>query len=164
MLTPSQIERLTAFHRRHLLIYGAMVVSVAVYAIVINLILRQQNPFPGYSPLPADIFNKLRPILAILAMGSIFIAQFLRRMILKGSPPQSGTSTIPLPLARIQSAAMISYALAEIPAIFGLVLFLLNGNPLDFYLFGLLSFIYYAFFYPRLSQWQEWLEERGEQF
>jgi hypothetical protein len=42
-------------------------------------------------------------------------------------------------------------------AIMGLILFLLSGLRRDFYLLLVLSFIFVFLFFPRYSNWEEWV-------
>lgn len=51
---------------------------------------------------------------------------------------------------------IVTYALCEAPALFGLVLFFLGRNPSDFHIFQLISLFFFAAYFPRFSQWEEW--------
>ena len=50
-------------------------------------------------------------------------------------------------------------SLAEVPAILGLVLFMLFGLRGDFYVLLALSLALEAFFFPRLDGWRAWAAE-----
>jgi hypothetical protein len=68
-----------------------------------------------------------------------------------GEPPEFGILT---------TAAVITYALCEAPAIFGLVLFFLGRNSSDFHLFLLCSLFYFAVYFPKFSRWEEWYRDQ----
>jgi hypothetical protein len=55
-------------------------------------------------------------------------------------------------------ATVITYALCESIAIYGLILFLIGGSRFDFYTFLILSLIYFAAYFPRHHQWEEWVK------
>ncbi len=60
-------------------------------------------------------------------------------------------------IQKLFSATIITYALCESVAIFGLVLFLTGGETFDFYLFIALSLTFFAVHFPRYGQWEEYL-------
>lgn len=63
------------------------------------------------------------------------------------------------PVQRLVSFTVISLALCETVAIYGLVIFLINGSSLDFYLFLALSFVFIIIHFPRYSQWEDWIKK-----
>ena len=63
------------------------------------------------------------------------------------------------PVQRLVSFTIISLALSEAVAIYGLVIFLINGSSLDFYLFLALSFVFIIVHFPRYSQWEDWIKK-----
>jgi hypothetical protein len=44
--------------------------------------------------------------------------------------------------------------------IYGLMLFLMGGRSSDFYFFMALSLVFFAVYFPRYGQWEEWVSER----
>jgi hypothetical protein len=44
-------------------------------------------------------------------------------------------------------------------AVYGLVLFLIGGRPLDFYGFAFVSLLAMAVHFPRLARWEEWARD-----
>jgi hypothetical protein len=63
-------------------------------------------------------------------------------------------------MQKLAATAIIIFALAESIAIFGLVLFFLTNRASDFYLFLAISLASFALFFPRYSQWEEWMKRR----
>jgi hypothetical protein len=60
---------------------------------------------------------------------------------------------------RLVTTAVITAALAETPAILGLVLFMVFGLRADFYALLALSLALQAVYFPRLDGWREWAAE-----
>ena len=103
-----------------------------------------------------------------MTMVIFFVIRFVNSLFLK--PKEKGG---PSPDTRLRqssgalpefgiltTAAVITYALCETPAIFGLVLFFLGRNSSDFYLFMLCSLFYFAVYFPKFSRWEEWYREQ----
>jgi hypothetical protein len=57
-------------------------------------------------------------------------------------------------LDRISSASILGSALAELPALLGLALFLMGGYNRDFYALLLVSLVLLFMYFPRASAWQ----------
>lgn len=140
----------------------SMVGSVLVYAVIVEVIRAQYAPFGGFSPLPE--ITVLRAVLAGVAVVMFFVIRLVIKLFLSGKIPGSGaggpSGPLPAEAQRLVSAAMVTYALCETPAVFGLVLFLINGNPFDFYGFMALSLLYFAVYFPRFSAWVAWMQEQ----
>jgi hypothetical protein len=50
---------------------------------------------------------------------------------------------------------LVCLALAESIAVYGLILFLLGREPLDFYFFLLVSLLSFTLAFPRLDRWRQ---------
>jgi hypothetical protein len=82
-----------------------------------------------------------------LALGIVvvIIAGVMRRATLaRGGGP---------PAARLLAASVVASALAEVPAVLGLVVYMLTGLPTASYPLFVLSFAALLFYFPRWSQW-----------
>jgi hypothetical protein len=64
-------------------------------------------------------------------------------------------------LGRLKTAHIVGYAIAEIPAVLGLVLFFFTGERMDFYLLGVFSFLAMVLYYPKLNHWEVWLQKQA---
>jgi F0F1-type ATP synthase membrane subunit c/vacuolar-type H+-ATPase subunit K len=121
----------------------AMIASVFVYAGVVELLKWQMAPFAG--------FAKLDPrTAALLKYGFLAIAaaQYGAIKVVKKILPAKSTDNLP-------QTAIITFALCESVAVLGLVLFLLAGNSMDFYIFMVISLGFFYLFFPKYEQWEE---------
>jgi hypothetical protein len=85
-----------------------------------------------------------------LALGVIVVvvAGIVRRATLAGSAGEPG--------ARLFAASIVSSALAEVPGLLGLVVYMLTGLPTAAYPLFVLSLAALLLYFPRWSQWEEW--------
>lgn len=120
----------------------AMVASVFLYAVVVEVMQRLLAPFAGLGVLTPDQARFLKYVLAVLALGHFFLIKLCQKLL-------SGPS-----LKHLFQTAILTFALCEAVAIYGLVLFLLTGQVFDFYLFFALSLSYFYLFYPRYATWE----------
>jgi hypothetical protein len=128
----------------------AMIASVFVYAGVVELVKWQWAPFAGFAklnPQTADLLKYIFLAVAAVQYGAIKVVQKI----------VPGRSVDSLP-----QAAIITFALCESVAVLGLVLFLLAGNSLDFYIFMLISLGFFYLFYPKYDQWEKLVSAGGQ--
>lgn len=143
----------------------AMIASLAVYAVLVELITRQNAPFGGFTPMP-DVIDTLRYALLGAAVLEFPFIQILNKAMLSPKATFFRNVSTAGPFSpdvqRLISSAIITFALCESVAIFGLVLFLVQGKTADFYLFLLISLFYFSIFFPRYGAWEAWMRERGK--
>jgi len=120
----------------------AMIAAVFAYAGVVEVIKWQWSPFTGFAQLPPQTAVVLKYIFLILAAAQYVIIKVLQKLLLAKS------------LENLPQAAIVTFALCESVAVFGLVLFLLTGNALDFYVFMVISLGYFYLFFPKYEQWE----------
>ena len=121
------------------------ILSLGIYAFVIDQIQRTRAPFAGFVPgAPRDL---LRWIFLALALAGLWLARVMQRSIL-------ANPATPL-VGRLSSAAIVALALCEAIAIYGVVLFLLSGRVSDYYLFAALALVGFGIYFPRREAWQE---------
>ena len=147
-------------YRKAVFIWIDMVFSIFVYAFVIEIVRMNSLFHRTASPLQVGGM----PVLLLLSFAIItfFLIRYIPNQIL--SERRSGTlasSRSPLApkIGRLFKASLVSDAICESVAIYGLILFLITRNPFDFYVFMALSLIYFAFSFPRYTQWEEWIQE-----
>ena len=137
------------------MIGGALVGSVVVYAILVEVIRSRRGGFAGFAP-GVDVVM-LRTVFIVLAIIDLAAIRFLRSRILapavRGSQPAGNAPPL---TQRLLSASVVSLTMCLAVAVYGLVLFLLGGRPLDFYSFAIVALLGLAVFFPRQSQWDEW--------
>lgn len=85
--------------------------------------------------------------LAIVSLGNFQLIKFLREKMTDRSSQERGNVVGEVPV----HLHLITFALAETPAIFGFVLAILSASLTYFYPFGILSAIYFIIFWPRES-------------
>jgi F0F1-type ATP synthase membrane subunit c/vacuolar-type H+-ATPase subunit K len=121
----------------------AMIGSVFLYAGVVEVLKRTMAPFVGFATtmIPAQVLT-LKYVFVALGIGDFFLIKFMQKIL--------GARSV----AQLMSAAIVTFALSEAVAIFGLVLFLLAGQATDFYTFMFLSLFYFWFFFPKYKDWE----------
>ncbi len=121
----------------------AMIVAGLVYAGVVELLKWQWAPFHGFAKLPPQTASLLKYIFLVLAAAQFVTVKVVQKILLARS------------LDNLPQAAIITFADCETVAIFGLVLFLLTGNALDFYVFMVISLGYFYLFFPKYEDWEQ---------
>lgn len=146
-------------YRLAALIGALMIGSLLVYAVIAELIKESNAPFRGFAQMP-DIALLRYALLAVAAVEFIVIPVLTRAMLSGTVPPPSASGQHLPEIKRLISSAIVTYALCESVAIYGLVLFLLNGDSSDLYLFIALSVLFFAVYFPKYSRWEEWFKAR----
>lgn len=152
-----ETEELKKGYRITVIIGIAMIASVFVYAVIVELIKSGSIPFKGVPPFPE--FEILRYVFFGIAIFTFFIIRFIRGIVLsnKDTMPQlAQDQPSSLLVQKLVMASVITCAFCESVAIYGLILFFIAGNSIDFYILMILSLIYFAVYFPRYSQWEEW--------
>ena len=135
------------------IICGAMVASTVLYALVVEVISVFQAPFEGFGPSTQP--SILRTALWTLGIVEAGLIGLVRRALLARSRSEGAAAQA----RRLISTAVVTAALAEVPAILGLVLFMLSGLRGDFYALLTLSLALQTIYFPRLDGWREWAAE-----
>ena len=130
----------------------AIVGTLIIYAIVIEIIRRKFAPFTGFGGM-SDI-SVIRYLFYGIVVINIFVIRFLRNMILRKLSADDTQSII----RKLFRSAVITAALCEVPALLGLLLFLLAGSIRDFYQLAGLSFILVFLHFPRYGNWEAWIK------
>jgi hypothetical protein len=144
---------LEAAYRNAAIICGVMAASTLLYAAVVAVISVSQAPFEGFAGQSEA--SSVRIALWTAAVLEAGLIGPLRRALLararaEGSAAQAG---------RLFTTSVVIAAAAEMPAILGLVLFMLFGLRGDFYALFALSLALEAIYFPRLDGWREWAAE-----
>lgn len=122
----------------------AMMASVFLYTIIVLCIDKGYLPYKAQPGTNIGLFIKIKYVLLVLAILHYFVIKFFQKFSLK-SP------------AYLPPAAILTFALCEAVAIYGLVIFLLTGNSTDFFIFMMISLLYFYLFYPKLADWERFL-------
>lgn len=146
-------RELTELKKRYLavnLIGLAMIGSVFLYALAVEALRRLYAPFCGFAALPAETVNLLTYLFFFASLGIYFVLKLIRRKLMVQQP------------RLLPQLAIVTFALCEMVAVFGLALFLLTGNSLDFYLFFAFSLFLFYIFYPKYDTWEKILAAHAE--
>ena len=127
----------------------AMIAAVFVYAGVVELIKWQLAPFAGFAKLDPRTAGLLKYGFLALAAAQFGIIKVVQKVL----PTRSADN--------LTQAAVITFALCEAVAVLGLVLFLLAGNALDFYVSMVISLGFFYLFFPKYEQWEQRMSAGG---
>lgn len=160
------MEKLRAAYRVAVIIGLAMMASLLVYTVIVGVFEKD-----GRGPALSDrALEMMKFALVAISVVLFFLIRFLNARILTAGGERGGRrdarqlpDVAPADIQRLTTAAVVTYALCEAPAILGLVLFFLGGQASDFHLFLLISLFYFAVHFPKFSQWEEWHRQRQGQ-
>jgi F0F1-type ATP synthase membrane subunit c/vacuolar-type H+-ATPase subunit K len=123
----------------------AMMASVFIYAAIVLAIDKGYIPYKASANI--NFITTFKYILLVLAVLHYFIIRFFQKFSAKSAN-------------YLASGAIITFALSEAVAIYGLVLFFLTGNATDFFIFMAISLLYFYLFYPKYADWERlWIQE-----
>ncbi len=144
---------------------ASLICSVLVYSIVVELIKKQFAPFSGYAPIP-DVIDILRYAMLGIAAAQFLLIRYINNKVFLSQKPTGFVNQTRSVVKKIMTysrlivGAIVVYALCESVAIYGLILFLIQGKSFDFYLFMVISLSYFAIFFPRYNRWESWIKAR----
>ncbi len=141
-------------YRTAAIIAGGMVAALFAYAAVVEVLIRQHEIFKGFHPQMN--VEKFRDGLLGVAFVVFIAIRGIRKSILKKKDEDG-----PQALAnKLKIATIATFALSEVPAIFGLVLFLMGGLHKEFYISFLYSCLLMTLYFPRYQHWDAWIRGR----
>jgi hypothetical protein len=140
-------------YRESRIISWAMIAGLGIYAGVVEFFLLQNASFSGFAPEKVRDFKDYFILGGLLAFILIRTA---RNALLRIDPDQ----TLDMRLGKLKTANVVAYAIGEIPAVLGLVLFMFTGNRQDFYALAAFSVLAMVLYYPKLNHWEAWLQRR----
>jgi F0F1-type ATP synthase membrane subunit c/vacuolar-type H+-ATPase subunit K len=157
-------DELKKAYRITMTIGSVMIAGLFIYVAVVVFMKVHYEPFEGLSPFSNIVF--LKYILYGVALLQFFLISALKRLILSGkflfqSSREQKSSYSP-DNQKLMKASIITFSLCESVAIYGLILFLLSGNVIDFLGLFVLSLIYFIVFFPRFDQWQAWIARQQD--
>jgi len=150
------MENLKKAHQMALTLNASIIGTLIIYAIVVEIIRKQFAPFTGFGGLPDKTL--IRYLFYGIVVVNIFVIRFLRNTMLRKSSSDDTQSLI----RKLFRSAVITAALCEVPALLGLLLFLLAGSIRDFYQLAGLSFILVFLHFPRYGNWEEWTKYKDK--
>lgn len=162
------MDKLRAAYRIAVIIGLAFMAGVLIYAVIVGLFENGTITLAGEAGLTGTTLEVVKFAMIGIA-GILFpLMRFLSSKIMnagadqmrQGSDPSSHEAGAPTEFGPLTTSTIITYALCEVPAIFGLVLYFIGRNSTDFYLFFLISMFFFATNFPKFSQWEEWYRLR----
>ena len=161
------MDKLRAAYRVAVIIGLAMMATLLVYAVVVGTLEKDPALIRGTTALPGSQVEIIKFVLIGVTVVLFFVIRFVNSLLLKPKEKGGAVSDVrakqpsgPPEFGILTTAAVITYALCETPAIFGLVLFFLGKNSSDFHLFLLFSLFYFAVYFPKFSKWEEWYRDQ----
>ncbi|MGB4704391.1 MAG: hypothetical protein WBI18_04855 [Candidatus Saccharicenans sp.] len=131
-------------------VFGAM----ALYFVLVQLIKMKMPEFAGlYSVTDLQTVKNLRYLFYGLSAISVFLARILQSVLLRKKPGDRPEDL----LNKLHRTSLIMVIMSELPALFGLILFLLLGLERDLHILLIVSVIVLFIFFPRRKNWEEWL-------
>lgn len=120
-----------------------LISTVFLYAALVELVKRGYLLGPLEQPLPASLSSLLFSVFLALAAVIFLFARVLHRRVAAKNP------------RLLPPIAIAILALSEIPAVLGLMLFLLSRQSMHFYLLMCASLTLFYLFFPRYDQWEQ---------
>ncbi len=150
-------DRLRAVLAPLRVVYGAMVGSILVYWLVVQVIRKV-----GQIPRGRDIFaavDWLRYPLYALGVAACVAVPIIRRRLFEpeGVVRRAQGRNLPEVLSALSSNQILTFAAGEVPVILGVALYFVGGYLLDFYMLAGLSVVAFALAYPSTAEWERML-------
>ena len=145
-------DRIKKSYQVAVIIAIAFIFSLGTYIIAVE-VLKSTNQI-GVGNLSLETLLQLRYIIYGVGVAAIILIRWLRGIMLRKSPGENEEILI----NRLFRSFIISFALSEIPALLGLVLFILGGFIKDFYILTVISFVLMFMFFPRYPHWRDWVQ------
>jgi len=138
------LARLRAAHRAGVFVAYAMLASLVVYAGVVELIGRNApEPMLAYNDAIRWIFYS---VAAAIVFATHVVHAVLAHRARNASPMDQA--------AKMTAANIVTLALAEAPAMLGLVLFFVWRQQTDFYVMCAFSLYLIIRHFPRFGEWE----------
>jgi hypothetical protein len=144
-------EELKRSYKTASMIGVTIIASLFVYLIVVEVLRTQLKPFRGFAPLSE--MSTFRYIFYGLAVLEVLVIRLVQSLLLKRAPGD----TVKIAVQKLFRASILTVCLSEVPAILGLVLFLIGGLNKDFYALLAVSLVLVFMYFPRLSSWEGWV-------
>lgn len=150
---PAFQETLRRAHKTATAVGGAMIAGLAVILLVEEVLRAALRPFTGFASLGRT------PGFRYAGYATAVTAVVLLRVV-HGALLRPRTSPEPAAaIRRLVRTGVITLALAEVPAVVGLVLFLLGGYNRDFYVLLFVSLALAFMYFPRRRAWEASLQD-----
>lgn len=138
-------------YRISVIVAGAMATALLAYTGIVEIFKLQHNPFTGFSP------QTVTPVVKeffLFSMLLVLVAiRKARSSILKKEKKDSPKSLV----NKLRIATIVTFALCEVPAIMGLIIFFLGGLDKEYYILLTCSMVAMFIYFPRYRHWQAFM-------
>lgn len=131
---------------------AAVVASLFLYLAMVEILKATLKPFRGFASV-GDM-QPLRYAAYGAGAAAILLILLLRPRLFNRRAGEDAATA----LLRLQRASFLTVVLGEVPALLGLVLFLIGGGAADFYRLLAVSLVLIFIHFPRRGAWEEWLK------
>ncbi len=143
-------------YRSTALVCMGIAASLIFYVVIVEVLRFKHVVIGNYIQLPpASQMENIRIALFVFAALQIILMFVMRGALARQISSNDTLQTVAMKWRMI---SLISCAIAEIPAVCGLVLFLLAGARYEFYILWACSLALMVMFFPRRRQWQRWTD------
>ncbi len=156
MFDPVQAKMRDDVFKQTFIVWAGLMASMVFYLIIIYLLQSRIEPRAA-----TDQFMTLRNILFSVAAFQFLAAFVIRRALLKNSPMPG--QAIPKHLGRYRIAVLVSSALAEAIAVYGLVLFILYQDQQNFLILIAIASFGLIMHRPKRTEFDAWLSGMAAQ-
>lgn len=130
---------------------GSMLSSLLMFVVIVEIIHRRPAAL-GQTGFGQDA-ELVRYVFYALSIVIVLVARVVRGFMLRGTK----SSDIHRLVARLNSANVITFGLADAPVIMGLVLFVGWRHYTDFYILGFISLYLMLRHFPRYGSWESFV-------
>lgn len=154
-------EVMKKYYRNAVVIGIGMIASIFVYGAVVFYLRKNAAP-PLMEPKLTGI---LRIALLMLSIAQIIIAPLLSHVLLtverKKVPLYQDPRVWPFFVRNLFKVSLIVLVICELPALFGLFLYVMGKQIGDFFLLTTLSFFAFLCYFPRYEHWEYEMRKIG---
>jgi len=140
-----------AIRRQTAIIVGAFGVSLLMSLVLVEVFRRS---VPVAAAIPG--LDQIR--IAVFAVAGVLV---FTSTVIKSLWLRQASADPAMRLARMRTATILAAVMAELPAMLGLVLFLLGGTPNDFYILAVVSLYMLVRHFPRREPWDAYVQRGG---
>lgn len=136
---------------------AAIIAGLFILAAIAEIVRSVYAPFNGFAANVKWVPG-LRNFFYLMAMFNILLIRYIIMRIYIAA----GDITDETIVKRLSKADIASMLISQLPCLYGLVLFLMAGDLIDFYLLFGFSVIYSMIYFPRYKKWVSIMEEQEE--
>lgn len=161
-MDPEPLTNLKKAYQKVVVVGAAMIGMVFCYGLIVYFLIESPPARPSVVPDPAtsrlirniSLFLSIVIVLAIKPLSNLLLADKIKTPAEKhGNPIYSYTR-------KLAGASIVTFALCEALALYGLVIFSMTRHLFDFYFAAIISLAAFAIHWPRYSAWEKWFAER----